>query len=357
MKPEWKIRMYQEGDEIGIVNLMNLVMPRSAYKMNRWLWEYKNNPYGYLIVVAEHNGNIVGHMGLFLIEIKVGNKIIMGSQACDLCVHPDFRRQGMFLAIGKALMRKASDEGVFLTYGFPNEPAYYGHIKYGWFDVFKIPNAFIYFNTYNALIKKYEKLRRIENLTKPLSKILDYYFLKCTRTLQRDFLSINNIKISKVSYLDENINKFWCNVSKDYDIIVVRNSKYLNWRFFDRPNVDYDVFLAEKAGQIEGYLVSTTSKSERMKSGWIVDVLSTSEDVFLKLICIAIEHLIKQSVDSIECLMPKNHVWYKTLKKTGFLFLHPLRKRFIARINSPQFIQAYKKEKEWYVTYGDSDWM
>ena len=97
----WKVRMYQEGDEIGIVSLVNLVFPSSEYRMRCWLWEYKNNPYRFLTVVAEHKGKIVGHMGLFLIDVKVGNRVIRRSQACDLCVHPDFRHQGMFFGYGK----------------------------------------------------------------------------------------------------------------------------------------------------------------------------------------------------------------------------------------------------------------
>lgn len=345
--------MYQEGDEIGIVDLMNLEVRVSEYSLRRWLWRYKNNPYGFLTVVAEHNGQIVGHMGLFLVDIKVGNKIIKGSQASELFVHPDFRRQGMFLAIGKALMKKALDEGVFLTYGFPNEPAYHGHLKYGWFDVSMIPVLVTYLNTYEAIKLKAAKLR-MAPLTKQFSRFIDYFYSK---KREHKFPSTGNVSITEASCFDEYINEFWNRVSKNYVTIVVRDRKYLNWRYFDRPDVKYSVLLAEKAGQIEGFLVMSTQESERRKVGYIIDVLSTSRDVFLNLVHTSIEYLSRQSVDSIKCLMLKNHIWYKALNEHGFTsFPHP-KLRLCARINLPHFFQTYTTAKEWYVTYGDCDFM
>jgi len=344
--------MYQEDDEIGIVSLINLVSPSNKYNKRRWLWEYKNNPYGFLTVVAEDNGRIVGHMGLVLIDVKVGNKIIRGSQACDLCVHPDFRRQGMFLTIGKTLMRRASEKRVFFTYGFPNEPAYHGHLKYGWFDVARIPALVTYLDAYRAITEKYEKLRRIDTLTKKFSRFVDYFF---SRKREHELPSIENLRITEASSFDERINEFWNRVSKNYSIIVVRNRNYLNWRYFGRPDLNYKVLLAEDDGHIEGYLVMSTQKSERGKVGYIVDVLSSSKDIFLNLIHTSIEYLSRQSVDSVRCLMTKDHIWYKALKENGFTSYLQQRLRFIARINSLHFLQQYKTAKEWYLTYGDSD--
>lgn len=348
----WKVRLYQEGDEIGIVNLLKLVFPESEYNMRRWLWKYKANPRGFMAVVGEHRGEIVGHMGLVLVDLKVGNGIIRGSQACDLCIHPDFRRQGMFLAIGKTLMMKASEKEVFLTYGFPNEPAYYGHIKYGWFDVARIPVLVTYFNSYRVLAEKYNPLRTLDPLTKRFSRIVDYFFSKRRKL---EFSSIKDLRITEVSRFDERINDFWNRVSKNYSIIVVRNLKYLNWRYFERPDVDYDVLLAEKAGQIEGYLVLSKRKSESQKAGYIVDVLSSSKDVFLNLVHRSIECLGRRSVDSIRCLILGDLVSYEALKQSGLSPYFQRKQRFIARINSRQFFQPYEKAKEWYVTYGDSD--
>ena len=349
----WKVRLYKEGDEAGIVRLMNLEPREREYLMARWMWRYKNNPYGFITAVGVHDDEIVGHMGLFLMKIKVGDQTIMGSQASELVVHPNFRRQGMFLTIGKTIMKKAFEEKVWLTYGFPNPPAYRGHLKYGWFDVSMIPVLVTYLNTYEATKNKWTKLKGFDPIMKRFSRFVDYFY---SSKRQRKLPAAENVSITEISSFDERINEFWSRMVKNYSIAVVRNCEYLNWRYFQNPEINYKVFLAEK-NQVEGFLVTAIQESKGRKVGYFIDVLSTSMDVFQNLICATIEHLSRQSVDSIKCLMLKNHVWYKTLKEHGFTdFTHP-KLRMCARVNSSHFFPPYKMAKEWYVTYGDCDFL
>jgi hypothetical protein len=345
----WRVRDYQDGDETDIVNLVN-IEGKPRYDLRQWLWWFKNNPYGFLTCVSEHDGKIVGHMGLSLLDIKVGDQIIRASQASALIVHPDFRHQGMFLAIGKALMKKASEEGVLFTYGFPNEPAYRGHLKYGWFDVSMIPVLATYFNTYETTT-----MRTLGPLAKTVSSFVDYFFSK---KRSRKFLPIENLRISQISRFDESINEFWNRVSKDYGVIVVRNSKYLNWKYFSRPDAHYNVLLAERDGQVEGYLVLYIRELGKKKYGYIIDVLCRSEDVFLNLLHRAFKYFSEKKVGSTKCLMLKNYFTYRTLKDQGFTPFLRRKIRLCARINSPDLFPFYRAHaKQWYVTYGDCDFI
>jgi len=133
------IRVYKKGDEEGYVKLMNLVFPRYECDLQRWRWEFADNPFGSIQVFADFNGEIIGHMGLIFVPIKIGDHIFQGLQAVDLAVHPSFRGKGIFINIGKKLMYEAAKEGIVISYGVPNEPAYRGHLKYGWFFVSYIP--------------------------------------------------------------------------------------------------------------------------------------------------------------------------------------------------------------------------
>ena len=230
---QWKARIYQEGDETGIIDLMNLVFQQTNHDMEFWSWKYKTAPRGFLTVVSDDHGKIVGHMGLQLMDIKVGNKIITGSQACDLCVHPDYLRQGMFLTMGKTIMKKAKDEKVSLTYGFPTDPAYYGHTKYGWFDVSEIPVLVTYFDTHRAVEGDFQRLKRMEPILKRTAKYLDWFF---SIWRQHAVTSIENIEITQVSCFDREIDRIWNEVSTGYGIILVRDHRYLNWRYFADRN-------------------------------------------------------------------------------------------------------------------------
>lgn len=353
---QWKVRIYQEGDETRIIDLMNLVFQQTKHDMEFWSWKYKTAPRGFLTVVADDHGKIVGHMGLQLMDIKVGNKIITGSQACDLCVNPDYLRQGMSLAMGRTLMKKAKDEKVFLTYGFPADrgPSYYGFIQYGWFDVSRIPVMVTYFDAHRAVEGDFERLKRMEPVLRTTARCLNWLF---SIRRKHALTSIENIEITKVSCFDREIDDIWNEVSAGYGIILVRDYKYLNWRYFARPDAHYCVIVAKRDDKIRGYAILSKRKSGRRDIGYIVDILSVSDDVFVALVRASSAYLSRQSVDSVRCWMRRNQSGYQALKKSGFMPHPSQRMRFTARINSNEFFQTYKQAGEWYVTPGDSDWV
>jgi len=360
----WTVRIYKQGDERGILELMKLSGIERT--IEHWVWEYKNNPFGHLIGVAEHNGQIVGQMALIPTYMKIGDKATMGSQAVDLVVHPKFRRQGMFLAIGKMITKEAGKEGIDITYGFPNEPAHSGHLKYGWFDVCKVPLLVKPFNMNKIvnIFERYKKLRFLiryrisRNIIKSILQIILTIIGFFYRTLNRieDNDNLRNVEIHAIESFDDRIDDFWKKVSKDYTIIVVRDKKYLNWRYFEKPNVKYTVLLAEKNEIILGYIVLRSRNEEKLKSGYIVDVLASSDKkvIIQALVLKAIKHFREQNVDKVVCMMLTNSPFYRILRCNGFI---PVKSdSFIARVNSSERSETFFKDQtKWYITMGDSD--
>jgi len=357
---EWKVRLYRNGDEEQIVDLLNSqlaadanleeISSRSnAISMDSWIWNFKNNPYGFLIAVSEHKEKIIGYMGLFCYDMKVGDKIIRGSQGSRLFVHPDFRRQGMFLEIGKTLLKAAGERGVTLSIAFPNEPAYRGHIQYGWFEAYKIPVMTTYFDISSILRKRKTLLPGL------VSRAINYYYSR----KRKGKIPSEDLSIKKITRFDKRIDDFWNRVAERHKMMNVRNSTYLNWRYLDKPKATYETFIAEKEGQIEGYLVTDKQQDETANVGWIIDVLCSSRSVFLNLVRHAVEHLNSYSVDSIRCFIQENKSEYEWMKKSGFTGYPRPKVTMIARINSPEISQALYDEasKDWYVTYGDGDFM
>ena len=356
---EWKVRPYQEGDETQIVDLYNLDLKleserrgeettRRQYSLDDWLWAFKNNPYGFQVIVGEHEGRIVGLMGAICMDMKIGDRTIRASQASGLFVHPDYRGQGMFLEIGRTMFEIAEKMGIQFSIGFPNEPAYRGHIQYGWFEASMVPVMTTYFD-----ISKSVKARGIP-LSSIVSKLINYnYARKRNHKIPQE-----DLEIKRVSHFDERINGLWNRVSNNHSMMTVRDSKYLNWRYFDKPNSTYEVFIAENNGQIEGYLVTDKLQNESVNVGWIIDVLCISKNVFLNLVHYAVDHLQKYSVDSIKCLMNNNKSEYKWIQETGFTSYPRPKLRMIARINSEEVADSFRVySKDWYVTYGDCDFM
>lgn len=375
-RSSWFVRTYEAGDEVGILELMK--MDGIERTLGEWVWEYEKSPLGHLSGVAEYEGKIVGHMGLIAYSMKLGDKIVNGSQAVDLIVDPDFRGRGIFLAIGKMLTETAGKKGIPLSYGFPNRPAHAGHLKYGWFDVCDVPE----------LVKpmKFDKLVGSESLDKyriikfliryRISRKIVSFLLRVALNVVSVFNRVFNrtdevrkatrigaegIAVLTLESFDDRFDEFWKEASTNHSITVIRNKRYLNWRFVDKPNSKYTLLSAERSGKILGYVVLCSRERKNMRLGYIVDILVSSENrgIVQSLLSEAIKKFRKENVDAIICWMLKDSAsscnYYKALKYNGFVHLvsHPL----IARVNSSQLSKEFAADScNWFITIGDSDY-
>src|SRR5439155_11704575 len=100
-------------------------------------------PHGALNIVAEHEGRIVGHYALLPLEMKFGEKAILGAKAEGLLVHKDYRgaagkhfleplRMSVLHGMVTAAFERAEEIGVRLIWGFPNRLALRGQLKSGY---------------------------------------------------------------------------------------------------------------------------------------------------------------------------------------------------------------------------------
>jgi GNAT superfamily N-acetyltransferase len=350
---QWKVRTYRESDDAGIVNLINLVWPDYAFDIKRFHW-FENNPFGHFASVGEHNGQIVGYMGLIPVDMKMGNCLVRGAQAVDLVVHPNFRRQGMFLEIGKACVKEAMENGISFFYGFPNEPAYQGHLKYGWFYVGDIPVLARAPSPYNLIRGNLGRLREIRFSKELVRSSVDLATsMLFSRKAARRTLPIEDLKITSSLSFDECFDDFWNRVSNRYGIIVVRSSSFLRWRYSEKPGTDYRVLVAENGGCIEGYVILSITHREGQKEGSIVDALASSKEVTQQLVQAAMSYFSEEEVKLIRCRTKENSLWFEVLKQN---FLLPVQSvKLIARINSDQLFKTYESVAEsWYTTMGDT---
>lgn len=356
MDRSWIVRLYREGDEQVIFNLMRPEYGMSSRHRSHWYWEHKHNPFGgSLIGVAEHNGQIVGHISFVPLKMKIGENVVVASQGVELIVHPDFRRLGIFSAMEGLLLGEVEKKGILITYSFPTQPVRKGHSKYGFFDVSNVLVLIKCFDAYNALIHKNPIFKKGKFFLRSVLRPFDSVFRAFFKT--RKMPLIESLRVAEISSFDDRINNFWDSVSREYGILLVRDKKYLNWRYFEKPDQDYKVLVAEKDRRVLGYMVLACEEVKNLKAGCIVDMLVSfnETDVIQCLISKAIEYFVKEKVDFITCWTLKHSPLYKILKDNGFICSHS-KHTLTARLNSPILSEKFVKDpRNWYVSMGDSD--
>ena len=363
MKRDWNVRAYKKGDEDKIFDLVKAVYPEKKLDKESWMkfwkWMYTECPAGKArILLADHNGKLAGQYPLILADLKVGDKTAKVGQNIELMTHPDYRKQGMFLTLEKKSLEDAAKDGIYITIGFPNEAAYPGHIKTGWFDICSLDIGFKPFNLKKMIQAGPQKTfkKRLYNVFgKAIVKL--FYREKKTKVF-------DNIKISEITSFDDRIDKLWKEISDKYKITTIRSKDFLNWRYEKIPDVNYTIFIAEENDKLQGYIIVRCTNEGGVRIGNIYDIFTPKNrpEIAYALITKSIEFFKSKNVDMALILMVADKDFCKLFKKKGFIFSKFIQSGFIeggqfcAFSSHPTVPKSFLMKKEnWFIQLGDSD--
>jgi hypothetical protein len=342
------IREYQPQDKDKVISLIKDVW--SEYRANRvrkvWDWLFLNNPFNpkdcSCVLVEEFQSQVIGIFCNIFVDLKIGNNIIKARWGCKFITHPKHRGKGV------RLFRQALKIPYYPALGFPNKRTLFLEIKLG---VHKIGDIYNYIRILDMECYLQKKIK---------NRFIAYLGREIWNLISRSFFTIHSsnkdISITEISLFDDRFNKFWQDVSIDYPIIVVRNQKYLNWRFIESP-LKYYTFTASKHNSILGYIVLTIQEKNGLRKGFIVDILTKANDkkTLNALILKAVSYFKENKCDIAECLVFTNReIYHRALKRFGFLI-----KRLVVYFDGYTIDEKekffIKNSDNWFITASDSD--
>lgn len=356
MEEDYTIRRYKEGDEKEINLLFNEIFNEKRSE-EEWRWKFKKNPLGHinLITVAEFCGKIVGQYANLPVLYKYQDKTLKFGLPVDNFVHPEFRGgvKGMQGKMFEYQHEVAMMEDIGIGIGFPNRDAYIiGKRVLKYKDIGKISVLFRRLNWRIAVKKRLPWVPAIFlKVVQSLSSI-GYKIMLNSKKQLKD----NDIKISIIDSFDERFNLFWDKIKDQYEIIGVRDQRYLNWRY-KNPAKNYEVIIAERGEQVAGYMVTNIKTDGSTTVGYIVDMLSDDSGVDSILINYVLIRFASRKVDFSLCWMLPHTQSYMVLKTLGFIEnkttpINLVYYLFDSNDVAEPFIRDYKN---WYLTMGDSD--
>lgn len=202
------VRLYRPGDETGITGLFSEVFGRTM-PVQEWRWKYiESHPEKVYSTVAEDDsGKIVGHYGGVCLPLIFHGKEIYGHAICDVMVHPRYRGIRTFRRLLNLFPIESAKDGIKFGYGFPNsttllKPA--------------------------ILSGLYEKVEDVIEGTKNV----EFY---------NDF-DRYAFKLFPLDYSDSRIDSLWESCKYNYRITLVKDSKYLVWRYGRNPLYRYELW-------------------------------------------------------------------------------------------------------------------
>ena len=85
--------------------------------------------------IAYHlqSGKAAAYYGVFPLQIKWGNKIILAAQSGDTMTHSEHRKKGLFVQLAAVTFKVCFEKGIHFIYGSPNKQSFDGFTKkLGW---------------------------------------------------------------------------------------------------------------------------------------------------------------------------------------------------------------------------------
>lgn len=348
----WEKRPFEKDDQEKLAVLYQNVHSR-PFDLQNWKWQFRGAiaEEGY-IWVADHRGTLAGQYATVPIRMQIANKTIKGALSLDTMTHSDFRKQGIFVTLAKAVYNQLESKDVKLVYGFPNDNSYHGFIKHLNFLVLENLPALTRPLNVSEILRCRIRNGVVSKLVGiPVQAVFDVLFGKKNKA--------NDIKIEHKPEFTEEVDQLFSELSPEFENLVIRDYSYLKWRYDQNPQHTYDKFLGYRSGKLAGYCVCSQTERRGIKIGLIVDIFTSPDDEELTacLVKTAIQRFKKQKMMLASCMLNNESPFKKTLKKLGFII--PVKRfPFIVRQNTDDLdINNLITPRNWHITYGDGDFV
>lgn len=357
MKRNWTMREYQKGDEKRILEYQNKTMaPTDIRSSDYWKWEYQDNPIGIKTIwVAEDGDLLVGHYALMPLMMKVGTFTCLAAQSVDTFTHHEYRRLGIFVALAEKVYSLAAAKGISALYGFPSIAAYHGFVKkLDWIKVTSMDKMIKPLTLYSFIISSIRAL--LKNGPTQLHRLIKNKIFSWKR--ERELWHIySSISVEQISSFDHQADELWSKIDKQQEIRIVKDSKYLNWRYIHKPNEPYSIFKVGHNNETLGYLVfqKRIDRGRLLNKCLLVDIISETNPQTISLLLL-IGSRIARSLkgDSITNWTSRGSFLNILLLGLGYSSIGEL--ILIARQNRREFDKRILHDvRKWFLMAGDTD--
>jgi L-amino acid N-acyltransferase YncA len=354
--------LYRAGDEADI-----LALNRMEYGPTDILatpedfdWRYAQNPAGQAIISVVRDcdsGSVVGFIWIVPLRIRVFGEDWSGATGTNLLIHPDYRSTSAYVKLMRRFRQAFIDHDILLHYSFISEDTYSRLRPDDPRVAFEVP----------LLVRPLDmmKLARAHFNSHWQRLIVGIGGQLATPLLfrARQFHpGKHNFALHVLDGFDERFDDFWARVKDKYPIMVIRDHRYLAWRFARISGRQYRILVVQVGDEVIGYTVLRCANSREIPTGLIVDLLvetgSRGEAAGVCLMAEALRYFRSENMWLAGGLMSPRAAEYNIVRRVGYLScperFAPRLFRFAFRVHGKKLAIAPRLSPEhWFVTIAD----
>lgn len=211
-------------------------------------WFLNDNPYnpdGNLLFLLKEGDKAIACDGLIPGELYLHGKTLRMAHSVKTMTHPDYQRQGIFRMMTENSVEAGRKAGIDVILGLANAASYPGYQKFGWLSLFKREVLVQPICLRGYLQRKIKSVALARLGSKVYGQILRQ------RCKQKD----SSLRFEWLQQVPPEIQSCWERYKDLYEILLVRDFKYLNYRYNQRPDVAYQTLIARRGQEIVGFAI------------------------------------------------------------------------------------------------------
>jgi hypothetical protein len=307
--------------------------------LDRFRWLYQQNPDGPAVswlALDDESGEVVGTTAACPRRVRIGEmgRDVMAWNCCDFSIRARYRTMGVALKLRQAA-RAGVDAGQSrFLYAHPNDRMLAVHLRVGHRPLGK-------------MIRHAKPLRTASGL-RPIDQAASIAFRVVGAGLwRRSTEEIELVDAWPASALDA----LFEDASQRLGTAIVRDSRYLDWRFRQNPLERGEMIVARRGGRLVGYLIV----AEKRKVGIVKDWLAVDGNATDALFNGLVAEMRRRDAPSISVTALESHPDLARLRSLGFL-RRPDSTTAVVYAN-PESAESkmVTNPSNWYMTLGDRD--
>ena len=344
------MRKYEERDREALVSLLERGF-HYANAADRLHSVYEMNPAGpALVSVAEErsSGSVVAAYAVFPFRLVIEGKSVMVGQRGDLIVEKRCRGQGIFKALRPHAESQSREAGMAFTFSMPNPAAWAGHRRMGCVEVGRLVTMLVPIDA-AAIARDFLPDNALGKLASHvLGAVGSLVWREARHTPSREY------SCSSVTHFDERFDDLWQKALGLRDIMIVRDSAYLQWRL-SVPGRDQWALSIERGGRPVGYAV-VRKRSDGVAE--IKDLLAApNEHATETLIHAVVARAREEGMIGVIFQSLEGSPYFESFRSCGFRFMPRASGSGLVLVpgtvkDMPQF---WGQNSRWYLTSGDRE--
>ncbi len=255
-------------------------------------WKYFTNPGGDATVgLAMKGSRVVSVVAATPKLVQVNSRDILAFELGDFITDREYRKRGLFSRLIQTVCNEAAGRGAGFVYVRPNEIS---------FPILATTLSFVEAQKIDArryVVPSGVMFRKV-GISPTVWRSLGVDWI--ARRLLLPSVD-DSVRVQRLVRFQDEMDKFWDDARRGYSFAIVRDAKYLNWRYVDCPT-PYRLWIAYRGDRTAGYLVDFVSTTER--TGYLVDVFTEQRDsaAAAALLRVAMNTMLNDGVQSV-------HTW------------------------------------------------